>query len=58
MVKSTVALCSVYSTRRGQGGAYHCSDAETGSQQSDHADDREDARFSTSRSRRFPDRVR
>ena len=42
MVKSTVALCNVHSTRRGQGGGCHCSDAETDSQQSDRADDRED----------------
>ena len=42
MVKSTVALYNVHSTRQGQGGGCHCSGAETGSQQSDHADDRED----------------
>ena len=42
MVNSTVALYSVHSRRQGQGEECHCSDAETGSQQSDHADDRED----------------
>ena len=42
MVKSTVVLYNVHSTRQGQGGGCHCSDAETGSQQSDRADDRED----------------
>ena len=42
MVNSTVALCNVHSTRQGQGGGCHCIDAETGSQQSDRADDRED----------------
>ena len=42
MVNSTVALYNVHSRRQGQGGGCHCSDAETGSQQSDHAEDRED----------------
>ena len=42
MLKSTVALYNVHSTRQGQGGGCHCSDAETGFQQSDCADDRED----------------
>ena len=42
MVNSTVALYKVHSRRQGQGGERHCSDAETGSQQSDRGDDRED----------------
>ena len=42
MVKSKVPLYNVHSTRQGKGGGCHCSDAETGSQQSDRADDRED----------------
>ena len=42
MVKSTVALYKVHSTRQGQGGGCHCSDAETSPQQSDRADDHED----------------
>ena len=42
MVNSTVTLFNDHSTRQGQGGGCHCSDAETGSQQSDHAEDRED----------------
>ena len=42
MVKSTIALYNVHSRRPGQGGECHCSDAETGSQQSGRADDRED----------------
>ena len=42
MVKSTVALYNVHSTHQGQGGGRHCSDAETGSQQSDHSEDPED----------------
>ena len=41
MVNSRVAY-NVHSTRQGQGGGRHCSDAETGSQQSDHSEDRED----------------
>ena len=57
---TTVALYNVHSTRQRQGGGCHCSDAETGSQQSDRADDWivRIPRFSTLRSRRFPDRVR
>ena len=42
MVNSTVALFNVHSRRQGQDGRCHCSDTETGSQQSDHAEDRED----------------
>ena len=41
-VNSTVALYNDHSTRQGQGGGCHCSVAETGLQQSDRADDRED----------------
>ena len=58
MVKSTVALYNVHSTRRGQGGGCHSSDAETGSQQLDHAVDREDPQVQHIEIKEVPNRVR
>ena len=58
MVNSTVALYNNHSTRQWQGGGCHCSDAETGSQQSDHSEDREDPQVQHIEIKEVPDRAR